>query len=96
MAFLAPVYELRLGGALPGFAAPVTLAIYAEDERTYAGRPPVIARFDEAIQRWQPLATGWEGESRVASTAVSEAGFYALLAGDEAVEMRLYLPAIRN
>ncbi|MBI3958737.1 MAG: MoaD/ThiS family protein, partial [Chloroflexi bacterium] len=94
LAFLSPVYELRLGGALAGFAAPATLAIHADDPQGRAAGQPVIARFDETSHQWQPLATGWDGESRAASTAVTGMGFYVLLAGGE--EMRLYLPQVRN
>lgn len=97
MAFVSPVYELRLGGALPGFAAPVTLAIHATAAQSRPGSAPVIATFDESEQGWRLLPTTWDAENQAASTAVSSAGFYALVAGAEvAGEMRIYLPQIGN
>ena len=96
MDFVSPVYEVRLGGALPGFAAPVTLAIYADSAQNWVGGQPLIARFDETAQQWQPLATVWDGESRVTSIAISNAGFYALVAGEVAQQLQIFLPHIQN
>ena len=95
-AFLSPVYEVGLGGALPGFAAPVTLAIHAGGEQRRASGQPLIARFDEETRQWQTVTTGWDRESRVASIPIRNGGFYALAGGQVAPELQLFLPHIQN